>query len=140
MKLRKEKRKNKRVKMNAKNCLCTYLNFNSFRLTEQDLATVGGGRTNLAANYVFRLKHNNIGKYMSVVAITALISCTIPMTIKYQRLMLSVVQLSFWTCLINTFSVTRNLTFQGNVSSWNTKKRKHSTHLQGQCSIRSSDK
>lgn len=47
MKLRKEKRKNKRVKMNAKNCLCTYLNFNSFRLTEQDLATVGGGRTNL---------------------------------------------------------------------------------------------
>ena len=69
MKLRKEKGKNKRVKMNAKNCLCTYLDFSSFRLTEQDLATVGGGRTNLAANYVFRLKHNNIGKYMSVVAI-----------------------------------------------------------------------
>ena len=137
MKLRKEKRKNKRVKMNAKNCLCTYLNFNSFRLTEQDLATVGGGRTNLAANYVFRLKHNNIGKYMSV---TALISCTIPMTIKYQRLMLSVVQLSFWTCHINIFSATKNLTFQGSVSSWNTKNCKHSTHLQGQCSIRSSDK
>ncbi|MFR8295137.1 MAG: hypothetical protein ACLVAU_13325 [Ruminococcus sp.] len=104
---KKEKRKNKRVKMNAKNCLCTYLNFNSFRLTEQDLATVGGGRTNLAANYVFRLKHNNIGKYMSVVAIYGIDIMHYSMTIKYQRLMLSVVQLSFWTCHINIFSATK---------------------------------
>ena len=121
MKLRKEKRKNKRVKMNAKNCLCTYLNFNSFRLTEQDLATVGGGRTNLAANYVFRLKHNNIGKYMSVVAIYG-------------------IDIMHYSNDENIFSATKNLTFQGSVSSWNTKNCKHSTHLPGQCSIRSSDK
>ena len=127
MKLRKEKRKNKRVKMNAKNCLCTYLNFNSFRLTEQDLATVGGGRTNLAANYVFRLKHNNIGKYMSVVAIYGIDIMHYSNDDKISA--------------FNAFgSATQLLDFQGSVSSWNTKNCKHSTHLQGQCSIRSSDK
>lgn len=107
--------------MNAKNCLCTYLNFNSFRLTEQDLATVGGGRTNLAANYVFRLKHNNIGKYMSVVAIYGIdiMHYSNDDKISAFNAFGSATQL---LDLPHKYIFShKNLTFQGNVSSWNTK-------------------
>lgn len=69
MKLRKRKKSGNRIKVKAQRCICNYLDFNDFRLTEKDLSAIGGSRTNLAASYVFQVSANGKPKYISVIAI-----------------------------------------------------------------------